>query len=231
MPDTPPVIVFDLDGTLVSTAEDLVGALNVALERQSLAPLPLTKAKDMIGQGAEALIRRGLEAEGVSPEPDLVARMLTDLLAHYEAHIDAKSRPFDHVIDQLDLLLSEGWRAAICTNKAEHLARVLIEKLGLMDRFSALLGGDTLDVKKPHGRHLLETIARAGGAPDRAVMVGDSRPDVDAARQACVPVIAVDFGYTVEPVSDMGPDVTLSDFSTLAEAARRLVGTDRTAFR
>lgn len=179
----------------------------------------------MIGQGAEALIRRGLEAEGVPAEPELVARMLRDFLDHYEAHIDATSRPFAHVIEQTDLLLSQGWRAAICTNKAEGLARTLIGKLGLADRFCALLGGDTLDVKKPHGRHLLETIARAGGVPDRTVMVGDSRPDVDAARQAGVPVIAVDFGYTVEPVSQMKPDVILSDFSALADTARRLVGT------
>ncbi len=225
MADAPPLIVFDLDGTLISTAEDLVAALNHSLAAENLAPLPIEKAKDMIGAGAEALIRRGLEAESIAPEPDLVARMLKDFLAHYEAHIDAHSAPFPHVLDQIAVLRGEGWRVAMCTNKSERLARVLVEKLGLTDLFSSLLGGDTLDVKKPDGRHLLETIARAGGVPERSVMVGDSRPDVDAAKNAGVPVIAVDFGYTLEPIESLNPNVVISDFSTLADVARRLVPT------
>ena len=223
MTDAPALIVFDLDGTLASTAEDLVAALNWSLTRQNLPPLPLAKAKDMIGAGAEALIRRGLQAENITPEPALVETMLQDFLDHYETNIDANSAAFPHVLEEIEVLRAEGWRAAICTNKSERLARILIEKLGLTDRFSALLGGDSLDVKKPDGRHLLETIARAGGVPERSVMVGDSRPDIDAAKNAGVPVIAVDFGYTLEPVAEMGPDVILSDFSNLAETARRLV--------
>ena len=225
MTDAPALIVFDLDGTLASTAEDLVAALNWSLTRQDLPPLPLEKAKDMIGAGAEALIRRGLQAENITPEPALVETMLQDFLDHYEANIATNSAAFPHVLDEIEVLRGEGWRAAICTNKSERLARLLLEKLGLTDRFSALLGGDTLDVKKPDGRHLLETIAQAGGVPERSVMVGDSRPDIDAAKNAGVPVIAVDFGYTLEPVSEMNPDVILSDFSNLAETARRLVQT------
>ena len=224
MSDAPPLIVFDLDGTLISTAEDLVGALNTAMATQNLPPLPLAKAKDMIGAGAEALIHRGLQAENITPDRDLVATMLSDFLQHYEANIDAHSVPFPQVLEEIDALRSEGWRAAICTNKSERLARLLIDKLGLTDRFSALVGGDSLDVRKPDGRHILETVARAGGTPERSVMVGDSRPDIDAAKDAGIPVIAVDFGYTLEPVTEMAPDIVLSDFSKLAETAKRLVG-------
>lgn len=218
-----PTIVFDLDGTLVSTARDLVAALNHALAQMDLPGLPLDRARDMIGMGAEALIVRGLEAEGVAVTPERRKVLLAHFLEHYEANMHVSSTPFPHVLEQTRELMAEGWRTAICTNKTERLARILIDRLALKEMFPTLLGGDSLPYKKPDGRHLLATIEAAGGRPDRAVMVGDSRPDVDAAKNANVPVIAVDFGYTDEPVEAMNPDVVLSEFGALAATARRLI--------
>ena len=215
---THPVLVFDLDGTLAETAGDLMGALNVILAREGLAPVPLESARTMLGAGGKALIARGFAKAGRALTPDKHQALFEDFLAHYNAHIADNSWLFPGVVEALDRAAAAGWRLAVCTNKLEHSSRLLLGKLGIAERFAFICGQDTFGVAKPDPKPLIETIARAGGALESAIMVGDSRTDVDTARAAGVPVIAVDFGYTDAPVADLGPDRVIGHFDDLWEA-------------
>ncbi|WP_342635140.1 phosphoglycolate phosphatase [Tepidamorphus gemmatus] len=219
-----PVAVFDLDGTLVDSAPDLLAALDAAMTAAGFAVLPRDFALATVGHGARAMIEAALRAIAVEPTPDLVQPMHAHFLAHYEANIAVGTRPFPGVEAALDRLAAEGVRLAVCTNKYESLTLKLLAELGLTDRFAAIVGADTLSVRKPDPGHVLGTIARAGGDPGRAIMVGDSRADIDAAKAAKVPVIAVDFGYTPVPVADLGPDHVISGFDALYPIAARRLG-------
>lgn len=223
----PPLLVFDLDGTLVDTAADLMATLNALLRREGLSPLPMTAVGSLVGQGARAMLERGLRANGVEPGTEALNRLFDDFLQHYGANIAAESRPFPGVLDAMDRFAAAGWRLAVCTNKMESLSRRLIDELGLADRFAAICGGDTFTVRKPEAAHLIGTIAEAGGDPHRAVMVGDSRADILAAQNAGIPCVAVTFGYTDEPVATYAPDVIIDRFDDLWDAVHRVVGTGR----
>lgn len=169
----PPIAVFDLDGTLAETAGDLIGTLNVLLTREGLAELPLSQARELIGAGAKALIKRGFEAEGREISPAEHERLFDDFIAHYGEHLANSSHLFDGVVQALDRLEDSGFRLAVCTNKYEGQSVKLLGLLGIADRFAAICGRDTFPQSKPDPRHLTGTIERAGGDPARAVMVGD----------------------------------------------------------
>jgi phosphoglycolate phosphatase len=213
-----PTVVFDLDGTLVDTAPDLVDTLNVILGREGLPPVGYEAARNMVGGGARRMIERGLAAEGVQFDPQKVDALFRDFIEHYSAHIADRSRVFPELEPAMDALAARGCRFAVCTNKLEFLSVRLLDRLGLSPRFRAVCGADTFAVQKPDPEILLQTIARAGGHPERAVMVGDSATDISTARAARVPVIAVDFGYTDVPVGTLGPDRVISRFRDLPEA-------------
>ena len=210
-----PLIVFDLDGTLVDSAPDLVNALNFVLEREGLPAVPLAPARKMIGAGARAMIERALEAEGRISTPEHVATLTDDFIAFYADHITDHTRPFEGTEAALDELASRGHRLAVCTNKLEWLSNRLLNNLNMSARFAAICGADTFGVQKPDPVILRQTIARAGGTTDAAIMVGDSGPDIGVAKRAGVPVIAVDFGYTPIAVKDLGPDRLISHMRDL----------------
>ncbi|MGA2128435.1 MAG: HAD family hydrolase [Xanthobacteraceae bacterium] len=216
-------IVFDLDGTLVDTAPDLIATLNALFARQGLRPVPYAHARNMIGGGARRMIERGLAEENVELSRDDVDRLLEDFIAAYANRIAELSRPFPGLEDALDRLAAAGCNFAICTNKLEWLSVRLIAELGLTARFAAICGQDTFKVQKPDPEIVWRTLARAGGDPARAVMVGDSVTDIDAARGAGIPVVAVDFGYTEIPVAELAPDRVISHFAELPGAVRELV--------
>jgi phosphoglycolate phosphatase len=216
-------IVFDLDGTLVETAPDLVGTLNVLLAREGVATLPLEKARTLIGQGAKALLARGFEVAGEPLPEDRLERLFQDFLVYYLDHIADLSRPFEGVISALDTLEAGGARLAVCTNKRTDLSLALLENLDLAHRFAAIVGGDAAPAQKPDARHLTTTIARAGGDPARAVMIGDSISDAKAARNAGVPLVLVSFGYTDTPARDLDPDILIDHFDALPAACARLL--------
>ena len=216
-------VVFDLDGTLVDTAPDLVDTLNVVFAREGLPPVPYDAARNMIGGGARRMIERGLKLEGRIFGAAELDRLFADFIAYYSAHIVDRSRPFPGLEDALDRLAAERCRLAVCTNKLEGLSRQLLDALGLSARFAAICGQDTFGIQKPNPEILRRTIARAGGDPAYAIMVGDSASDIDVARAAKVPVIAVDFGYTEVPVAELGPDRLISHFDDLPKAIRELI--------
>jgi len=216
-------IVFDLDGTLIETAPDLVGTLNFLLERENIAPLPLASARTMIGQGAKALIARGFAAAGAPLDEPKLSALFVDFIAHYLAHIADESRPFPGLLAAMDRLEADGARLAVCTNKRTDLSVALLDALNLSHRFAAIVGGDAVAAQKPAAVHLTATIERAGGDAGRAVMVGDSASDAGAARAAGVPLVLVSFGYTDVPAHELGADVLIDHFDELPDACLRLL--------
>jgi phosphoglycolate phosphatase len=223
-------IVYDLDGTLADTAEDLVATLNYLLGREGLAPLEVESAGSLLGAGARALIKRGFAASGMSLDPEAIERLFGDYLEYYNAHILVRTRLYPGAYKALAAFSRAGWRQAVCTNKIERSAKLLIEELGIANRFAFVCGQDTFGVGKPDPKPLLETIAAAGGSRKRAVMVGDSETDVKTARAAGVPVIAVDFGYADTTVEELRPDRVISHFDELMAACDAVLASTNDTF-
>jgi len=217
------IVVFDLDGTLVDTAPDLINALNFVLDREGLPRLPLASARNMIGAGARKLIERGLEAAGQAVTVSDLDRMTRDFIDHYAEHIADESRPFEGLEAAMDELGTLGYRFAVCTNKLEWLSKLLLERLGMTHRFAAICGADTFGVAKPDPAILHQTIARAGGHSPASVMVGDSGTDIGAARRAGIPVVGVSFGYTDTPIAELKPDRLIGHMKDLPIAVESLL--------
>src|SRR5688500_2508868 len=213
------VVAFDLDGTLADTAPDLAEALNHSLEALGRPQVPPASVRHLIGHGARALLRRGLAASGEAPE-ELVELGFPIFLEHYAAHICDGTRLFPGIEEALDEVERAGAALAVCTNKQEALTMKLLGALGLSGRFAAIVGGDTLSVRKPDPAPLFEAIARAGGG--RAVLVGDSITDADTARAAGVPFVAVSFGFSDRPVEQLGADLVIDSYEELKAALEPL---------
>jgi phosphoglycolate phosphatase len=224
-------VVFDLDGTLVDTAPDLVATLNMVFVREGLPAVPYEVARNMVGGGARAMIERGLKAEGRTLSTAEVDLLVKDFIGYYADHIADRSRLFPGVTGALDELAAADCLLAVCTNKLEWLSLRLLDALGLRDRFGAICGADTFGVQKPDPELLRRTIARASGRPDQAVMVGDSITDIATARAAGVPVIAVDFGYSESPIAELGPNRVISAYKDLPGAVFDLLGSPIQAAR
>jgi len=215
-------IVFDLDGTLVDTAPDLISALNFVLDREGLPPVPSGSARNMIGAGARKMIERGLEAEGRALTMAEIDRMTAEFIAYYAEHIADASRPFEGLESALDNLSAAGCRLAVCTNKLEWLSKRLLDQLGLSPRFAAICGADTFGVAKPDPAILKQTVARAGGELNATIMVGDAGTDIGVARRAGVPVIGVSFGYAEVPIVELKPDRLIHHMRDLPAAVGEL---------
>jgi phosphoglycolate phosphatase len=218
-----PTIAFDLDGTLVDTAPDLLRALDFTLEKEGLNPPEDHAARNFIGGGARAMIERALAHTQVKFGKEKVDAMLRQFLIHYEDHIADHSRPFPGVEQALDRLAAEGALLSVCTNKMERYAVKLLNALGLAGRFASIAGSDTFEFKKPDPRHLTGAIEQAGGNPECAVLVGDSETDVITAKAAEIPVIAVSFGYTNIPPAALGADRLIHKYEELPQAVMELL--------
>ncbi|MDX6806616.1 HAD-IA family hydrolase [Terrihabitans rhizophilus] len=216
-----PTAVFDLDGTIVDTAPDLVAGLNVALALANLEPVNTHDLRSLVGGGVRVMLTRGLALRGHSVGEERFAELSKAFLAHYELHIADHSTIYPDVAEVLDELSGNGFRVCVCTNKPERLAKLLLSTLQFDNRFEAICGADTFTARKPDPIHLLGTIARAGGDPAKAVMIGDSITDLNAARNASVPCILMDWGYTDIPASELGADTVLSRFSEVPAAIER----------
>ncbi len=222
-------LVFDLDGTLVDTAPDLVAATNHALADLSLPPVPAETLRHAIGFGARRMIVVGLKETGVILDEPKIDRLLARFLAYYEPNLAQASRPFEGAVAALEKFRSEGARLAVCTNKRLALAEQLLAELGVRDLFSAVAGRDTFPVHKPHPDHLTGTIALAGGDRTVAVMVGDTGIDIETARAASVPSIACTFGYSDVPVATYEPDTIIDSYAELDTAVRKLLARSTTS--
>jgi phosphoglycolate phosphatase len=218
------VIAFDLDGTLVDTAPDLVATLNVLLAQEGVRPLSFEAARPYIGRGAKWMIERGFQAAGAMLEAERVEPLFDRFIAHYVAHIADESRPFPGMVQALETLRGEGARLSVCTNKLTGLSVTLLDALKLSYLFDAVVGADAAPAAKPDPRHLEAAITAAGGSTDRAILVGDAATDAGAARAARVPLILVSFGYTETPARELAPDVLIDHYDQLPAACHHLLG-------
>ncbi len=216
-------IAFDLDGTLVDTAPDLIGTLNVLLKEEGLPALPLLDARPFIGRGARWMIQRGFEAAGAPLDEARTSRLFDRFIGYYFDHIADESRPFPGVEAALDGLKAAGARLAVCTNKRTDLSRALLDALDLTRRFDAVVGSDATPAIKPDPRHLTAAVAAAGGSMAKALLVGDAATDAGAARAAGAPLILVSFGYTEIPAHELAPDLLIHHFDELEDGCARLL--------
>ena len=208
-----------LDPAMAKDLRHKIRASAAAIHSGVLELTP-AQARDLLGAGGRALIIHGIELAGRKIEPERLETLYAAFLAHYAENHSARSHLFEGVVAALYRLEAEGFDLAVCTNKLEHLAVAVLKALGVLERFRVVCGQDTFTIggrpiAKPDPRALLFTIVAAGGDPSRAIMVGDSKTDIDTARAASVPVVAVDFGYTTVPVLALRPDRVISHFDEL----------------
>ena len=217
-------VVFDLDGTLVDTAPDLAEATNHVLGTLGLERVSELEIRPFVGHGALAMIEAAVTSHGRK----LTERELHDLFQiffdYYSANIAVRSTPYANMVTALEALRSEGATLAVCTNKIEIQACQVLKALKLDGYFSALTGHDSLGVFKPNPKHLTGTIALTDGRPDASIMIGDSETDIKTAKAAHVPIVAVSFGYSVDPVASFGPDAIIDDYRDLQAAVKKLTG-------
>lgn len=222
---TSPLAIFDLDGTLVDTAPDLIDSLNHAISPAGLPPFGIDKLHLLVGRGIKVMIERAFAYYDKPLDPDTFEACFTRFTEFYRNGMPGKSKPYPGVVDALTRLKSAGFDLAVCTNKREPLTMPLLTSLSLIDHFTTIAGGDTFAFRKPDPRHILATIERAGNTPENAVMIGDSSNDIDAARAGGVATIAVSFGYADKPVAELGADRIIDHYDQLTpELAQSLIG-------
>lgn len=217
-------VIFDLDGTLADTSADLIAAANACLDTAGQGA-PLDPVGDALTafHGGRAMLRLGLSRRGVVDEARVDA-LFDPFIALYAAGICRHTRLYDGVEAALDRLAGAGYALGVCTNKPEALAEDLLGRLGIRDRFGAMLGADTLPVRKPDPEHLWETIRRVGGVPGRAVLVGDTKTDRGAARNAGVACLLVSFGPEGAGVAALEPEGMLAHYDEIDAEVARLIG-------
>lgn len=216
-------IAFDLDGTLVDTAPDLIATLNHILIEEGIAPLPFEAARPFIGHGARRLLEKGLLAQGQATEERRLDALLARFIDHYSQHSSDLSRPFPGVVEALTTLKAAGAHLAVCTNKLTGLSVPILDSLGLAPFFDSIIGADLAPAPKPDLRHLITAVKTAGGQIDRAIMVGDASPDAGTARAAGAHLILVSFGYTEIPAADLKPDRLIDHYDQLVPACISLL--------
>jgi phosphoglycolate phosphatase len=208
-------VIFDLDGTLVDTAPDLMGATNHVLSLLKRRPISMDEVRSFVGHGAKALIARGTAATGDALDAKSLDYYHAEFLRYYEKNIAVHSAIFPGVISLLNRCRTEGFQMGVCTNKIEGLSVRLLNALDLAKYFGAVVGPDTISIAKPDPAPYFETLKRLDVEAPRSIMIGDSETDILTARAAKVPIIAVTFGYTPKPVADYAPDYLVSHFDEI----------------
>jgi len=218
-------VVFDLDGTLADTSGDLIAAANACFRDMGEGDV-LVHAEDAgtALRGGRAMLTLGMQKLGRADDAATIDRYYPMLLEAYGRDIDTHTIMYPGAMEAVAALKAAGYRVAICTNKPEALAELLLTRLGVRDAFGAMLGADSLDVRKPDPEHLFETARRAGGDPAQCVLIGDSDTDRKTAKAAGVPCVLVTFGPSGEDMAALEPEALLDDFADLPEVIERLIG-------
>lgn len=215
-------LIFDLDGTLVDSAGDIAGSLDTLMQEQGLAPFGLEQGRKLIGHGIANLVKGALKQRGIADVDAKAPPLITRFTEIYGGRLTRLTRPYAGVMETLAVLMQQGWRMGICTNKRESFARQIVVDLALSPFITFTSGPDTFGVAKPDPRQLLDTAkAVDGGAP--LVFVGDSEVDVETGKRAGCPVIAMTYGYTKIPLADLAPDAILDNFTDIPGALARFL--------
>lgn len=217
-----PTLLFDLDGTLVDSAPDVCRAVNHVFAEAGLRTHSVDRIKGYLGHGARVLIERAATDEGHACTAEQLDRLTADFLAYYSAHPVVESKVFPGVFEALAQFREIDAVLAICTNKPSVTTAPVIEALELRPWFGAVLCGDQVANRKPHGDHIRETVAACGGSMETAIMIGDSENDILAATDAGVPSVAVSFGYALGAAENLGADVLVDSFVELPDAIARI---------
>ncbi|HAR81359.1 MAG: haloacid dehalogenase [Roseobacter sp.] len=218
-------VVFDLDGTLADTSGDLIAAANACF--RDMGEGDVLDAKSDAGtalKGGRAMLRLGMERLGRADDAETIDRYYPMLLEAYGREIDTHTVLYPGAMEAVEALKAAGYRVAICTNKPEGLAHTLLTKLGVRDAFGAMVGADTLAIRKPDPEHLFETARRAGGDPALCLLVGDTNTDRETARAAGVPCVLVSFGPSGDDMAALGPEALLDHYDDLPDIVTRLIG-------
>jgi phosphoglycolate phosphatase len=217
-------MVFDLDGTLADTSADLIAAANLCFRELGHGDLLSPEADALIAfHGGRAMLRAGFARTGEPWSEEMVDAQYPLFLMAYAEELDRETRLYPGAGAAVERLRAAGWKTGICTNKPEVLAEELLKRLGVRDAFDALIGADTLPVRKPDPLPLSETVRRAGGTPARAILIGDTETDRETARRAGVPSVLVTFGPEGQGVARLAPEALLDHYDALDEIAGRLL--------
>ena len=205
-------LIFDLDGTLVDTAPDLMAATNHIMALEGRPAVSELQIRQFVGHGAMDLIKRGLAATGTVPDEARLKILHRQFLDYYGKNIATHSKLFDGLMPLLDQAAARGLKMGVCTNKVEGLSSKLLEEIGIAKYFTAVVGGDTLPIMKPNPEPYFEVARRLRVDASRSLMFGDSETDILTAQNTGVPVIAVTFGYTPQPVQTYNPTHVISHY-------------------
>lgn len=215
-------VVFDLDGTLIDSIPDVVGALNRLLVEEGRRGITLDEGRAMVGEGAGPMVERAFAATGDAPRTDEFDELITRYLDIYRRFPVVDTTIFPGVEDALKQLADRGMPLGICTNKPHGMSELVVRELDLAKYFPVLIGGDALDMRKPDPRHLFAVLDQMGCDPTGAVYVGDSPIDSATARAADIPFIGVSYGYSHGPASDLDVDILIDSFFEFSAALKRL---------
>ena len=218
-------VVFDLDGTLADTSGDLIAAANACFRDMGEGDVLDAKTDASTAlKGGRAMLRLGMERLGRADDAETIDRYYPMLLEANGREIDTHTVLYPGAMEAVEALKAAGYRVAICTNKPEGLAHTLLTKLGVRDAFGAMVGADTLAIRKPDPEHLFETARRAGGDPALCLLVGDTNTDRETARAAGVPCVLVSFGPSGDDMAALGPEALLDHYDDLPDIVTRLIG-------
>jgi phosphoglycolate phosphatase len=215
-------VIYDLDGTLIDSAQDMQVAVSRVLADHGLPEVTLDDVRIFMGQGSKVTMNKAFSKYGRKLDDEQLSAVTAEFVRYYEADPVGHTTAFAGVPEVVARFDKLGLKQGVCTNKFERPSRMILEHLKLMPPIAGLAGADTFPVRKPDPRHILMLVERMGRSPDRAVMIGDSIHDVHAAHAAGLPAVLVSWGYTTTPASELGAEAVIERFDALPQALERL---------
>jgi len=215
-------VIYDLDGTLIDSAKDMQVAVSKVLADHGFPPVTEDDVRIFMGQGSKVTMAKAFTKYGKTLDDGALSAVTREFVRYYEADPISNTSAFRGVADVVTHFGDLGLKQGVCTNKFERPSRMILEHLKLMPPISDLAGADTFPVRKPDPRHILMLVERMGRSPDRAVMIGDSIHDVEAAHAAGLPAVLVSWGYTATPASELGAEAVIERFDALPQALKKL---------
>jgi len=221
-------ILFDLDGTLVNTAPDLMIAHNHVMKKYGYGERKLSDIRKLAGRGSKVMLTRSMnelaQLQGKAKKTDdVIDQMTKDFIDYYSKNIVAESTLKKGVLDFLNWCKKKSIQMGVCTNKQEHLSIDLLKKIKIYDFFDYVAGGDTFDYNKPDPRHLTSTIEIIGGDNKKSLMIGDSETDSNSAKAAYIPFILIEDGYTEKKNNEIHHDYLVKDFTNLEKIITKYI--------